>query len=73
MTPPVKRPPRHPMPNAAITRVWQPADGPDLLADILRAVIAANGTLTARIPAVALSPDDLIAAGARAAEHELSA
>jgi hypothetical protein len=70
MTPPVIRPPRRPVPNAAITRVWQPADGPELLADILREVVAANGTLTARIPAVALSPKDLIAAGARAATKE---
>lgn len=64
----------HPTPfreaGAAITRIWQPADGSDLLAEILREVIAANGTLTARIPAVALTPDDLAAAGARAANTE---
>jgi hypothetical protein len=61
-----------PCPEAAamITRVWRPADGPDRLADILREVIASGGTLTARIPAIALTPEQLIAAGARQAKRE---
>jgi hypothetical protein len=70
VTTPVIRPPRRPVPNAAITRVWQPTDGAELLADILREVIAANGTLTALIPAIVLTPMDLIAAGAQAADPE---
>ena len=55
---------------ASITRIWQPVDGPEILADIVREVIAANGTLTARIPAIVLTPRDLIVAGAHGTNPE---
>ncbi len=54
--PPTTRPP-----NAVITRVWVPADGPVALLEIARLVLASGGTLVARIPAVALTPEDLAA------------
>jgi hypothetical protein len=59
-----------PYDEAIITRVWKPADGSDVLSDILREVIAANGTLTACIPAVVLTPEDLIAAGTEMSNRE---
>ncbi len=60
----------HPDAHVTITRVWAPADGPDALAEIVRSVVAAGGTLVARIPAVFISVEELHAAGARAAPLE---
>ena len=51
--------------NAVITRVWVPADGPVALLEIARLVLASGGTLIARIPAIALTPDDLTSTGTR--------